>query len=231
VKTIARKIGLNPSSNGQFTKTALEAGGLAVRWFATQMLGLRPQCVAKGPSSGGSPSPYRKDLDPPINDRALDLRRGALRTRTFCLLGHETQYETSRPPVQAPAMGSKSQIRSAEASAKPLIYQRNLRIRESLSSRALHGRRAERGTMPAVPFRACLASFFRAVGKLGRARWRPAPLIVSPVSPHTCKAAASSPLFRGDQPHPLQTCLDRAQGASVALRNRLQRLLCGELRA
>src|SRR6185437_12023212 len=119
VKTIARKIGLNPSSNGQLIKTALEAGGLAVRRFATQMLGLRPQCVAKGLSRGGPPpSVYRKNLDPPIDDRALGLRRGALRTRSFHGLGHETQYETSGSPAQAPIAGSKSQIRSGEGSGQ-----------------------------------------------------------------------------------------------------------------
>jgi hypothetical protein len=37
VNTIARKMGLNPSSNGQLIKTALEAGGLAARRFATQL--------------------------------------------------------------------------------------------------------------------------------------------------------------------------------------------------
>src|SRR6185312_10787897 len=116
VKTIARKIGLNPSSNGQLIKTALEAGGLAVRRFATQMLGLRPQCVAKGLSRGGPPpSVYRKNLDPPIDDRALGLRRGALRTRSFHRLGHETQYETSRSPAQAPFTGSQSQNARREA--------------------------------------------------------------------------------------------------------------------
>jgi len=46
VKTIAGRIGLNPSSNGQLMKTALEAGGLAVRRFATRLLGLLPQRVA-----------------------------------------------------------------------------------------------------------------------------------------------------------------------------------------
>src|SRR6185437_6154175 len=112
VKTMARKIGLNPSSNGQLIKTALEAGGLAVRWFATRVLGLRPQRVAKGLSGGGPPpSVYRKDLDTPIDERALGLRPGALRTRLFHRLGHETQYETSRSPAQAPVTGSKSQNR------------------------------------------------------------------------------------------------------------------------
>src|SRR6185437_260826 len=112
VKTIARKIGLNPSSNGQLTKTALEAGGLAVRWFATRVLGLRPQRVAKGLSSGGPPpSVYRKNLDPSIHERALGLRRGALRSRSFHRLGHETQYGTSGSPAQAPVTGSKSQNR------------------------------------------------------------------------------------------------------------------------
>src|SRR5690348_11539264 len=115
VKTIARKIGLNPSSNGQLMKTALEAGCLAVRWFATRELGLRPQRVAKGLSSGGPPPPvYRKNLDPPIDDRALGLRRGALRIRSFHRLGHGTQYETSGSPAQAPVTGSKSQNRSGE---------------------------------------------------------------------------------------------------------------------
>src|SRR5512146_1188701 len=113
VKTMARKIGLNPSSNGQLMKTALAAGVLAVSWFATQMLGLRPQCVAKGLSSGGRPSSvYRENLDPPIDDRALGLHPGALRTRSFHRLGHETQYETSGSPAQAPVSRSSSQNRS-----------------------------------------------------------------------------------------------------------------------
>src|SRR5579883_1265889 len=103
VKTIARKTGLNPSSNGQLMKTALEADGLAVLGFATRVLGLRPQRVANGFGSGGPPpSVYRKNLDPPIDERALGLRRGALRSRLFHRLGHETQYETSGSPAQAP---------------------------------------------------------------------------------------------------------------------------------
>jgi hypothetical protein len=48
VNTIARKMGLKPPLNGQLIKTALEAGGLAARRFAAQLLGLRPQRVANG---------------------------------------------------------------------------------------------------------------------------------------------------------------------------------------
>jgi hypothetical protein len=47
VKTIASRIGLNPSSNGQLMKTALETGGLGARRFAARrLLGLCPQRVA-----------------------------------------------------------------------------------------------------------------------------------------------------------------------------------------
>src|SRR6185312_2819554 len=38
---------------------------------AARAAGLLQQRVAKGQSSGGRPSPYREDLDPPINDSAL----------------------------------------------------------------------------------------------------------------------------------------------------------------
>jgi hypothetical protein len=51
VKTIARKIGLKPSSNGQLKKTDLEAGGLAVCGFATRLAGLCPQRLANGLSA------------------------------------------------------------------------------------------------------------------------------------------------------------------------------------
>ncbi len=70
--------GLNPSSNGQLMKTALEAGGLAVRCVATRLLGLRPERVANGFSSGGAPTSYGGDFDAPIDDGPIEFRQGAL---------------------------------------------------------------------------------------------------------------------------------------------------------
>jgi hypothetical protein len=73
VKTIARKIGLNPSSNGQLMKTDFEAGGLAVGRFGTRLLGLCPQRVANGLSGGGALAAYRGDLNSPVHDGAFGL--------------------------------------------------------------------------------------------------------------------------------------------------------------
>ena len=75
VKTMARRIGLNSSSNGQLTKTALEAGGLAVRGFATGGLGLGPQRVPDSLGERGALARDRRDLDTVIDDGAL-CRRG-----------------------------------------------------------------------------------------------------------------------------------------------------------
>jgi hypothetical protein len=88
-KIIARKIGLNPSSNGQLTKTALEAGGLAARWLAMRLLGLRPERVANGLSRGGTTAGYRGNFDTPINHRALEHRRGTLPPRLFRYFRHD----------------------------------------------------------------------------------------------------------------------------------------------
>jgi hypothetical protein len=75
VKTMARRIGLNPWSNAQLTKMALEAGGLAVRGFATGGLRLGPQCVPDGLCERGALARDRRDLDAVIDDGAL-CRRG-----------------------------------------------------------------------------------------------------------------------------------------------------------
>src|ERR1700728_1553196 len=108
-KIIARKIGLNPSSNGQLTKTALEAGGLAARWFATQLLGLRPECVANGLSRGGTPACYWGNFDTPIDNRAFEHRRRTLPPGLFHYFRHHGQYATSRPLAQDPITDLKSQ--------------------------------------------------------------------------------------------------------------------------
>jgi hypothetical protein len=76
VKTIARRMGLNPSSNGQLMKTDLEAGGLAVGRFATRLLGLAPQRIEEGLGGGRTLAAYRGDLDSAVHDRPLGLGRG-----------------------------------------------------------------------------------------------------------------------------------------------------------
>ena len=72
VNTIARRIGLNPSSNGQLMKTALEADGLAVRRVGTRLLGLRPQRVANSLGGSGALAAHWSDLDAAIDNRALE---------------------------------------------------------------------------------------------------------------------------------------------------------------
>jgi hypothetical protein len=124
-KIIARKIGLNPSSNGQLMKTALEAGGLAARFFATQLLGLRPQRVANSQGSGGRLTADWGYLDAAINDRPLELRRGTLRSSLFHCFRHDMQYETSGSSAQAHNTGRKSQKRPSDDPRKTLIYQTN----------------------------------------------------------------------------------------------------------
>ncbi len=101
-KIIARKIGLNSSSNGQLTKTALEASGLAARWFATQLLGLRPKCVADRLSRGGTPARYGGNLDAPIDNRPIEHRQRSFPRRFLHYLRHDVQYATLQPLAQDP---------------------------------------------------------------------------------------------------------------------------------
>ena len=187
----------------------MEAGCLAVRWFATRVLGLRPQRVANGLSGGGSSSLYRGNLDPPINDRALELRQGALRTRTFHRLGHETQYETSRTPAQAPSTGSRSQNGRAGGFAQVPNLPGKHADKGQPESSAFHARRPEPGALPRLAPGGCLATVYLVAGNLGRTRRR-ANLFMAAGSAGSCEAAASGALLRCDQPHPLQTRLDRS---------------------
>jgi hypothetical protein len=88
VKTIARKIGRNPSSNGQLMKTALEAGGLGVRRFTARLLGLCPQRVADSLGGGRTLTAHGSNLDPAINYRAFGSRRMPGTSILFCSSGH-----------------------------------------------------------------------------------------------------------------------------------------------
>jgi len=108
-KVIARKIGRNPSSNGQLTKTALEGGGLIVRRLVTQSLELRPERFANGPSSGGTPTAYRGNFDTSIDNRAIEHHRRTLPPGFISYFCHDLQYETSGSLGQAPFFGLKSQ--------------------------------------------------------------------------------------------------------------------------
>jgi hypothetical protein len=95
--------------NGQLTKTALEAGGLAARWFATQLLGLRPERVANGLSRRGTPACYWGNFDPPINNRAFEHRRRTLPPRLLYCFRHDAQDAISKPPAQDRITDPKSQ--------------------------------------------------------------------------------------------------------------------------
>jgi hypothetical protein len=67
VKTIARRIGLNPSSNRQLMKTALETVGLDARRFATRrLLRLYPQRVADSLGGSGTLAAHRSNFDAAI---------------------------------------------------------------------------------------------------------------------------------------------------------------------
>lgn len=109
-------------------KTAFEAGGLAARWLATQMLGLRPQCVANGASSGGPPSAHRGNLDAPIDDRALEVHREALRCCLFRHFRHGTQYVTSGSPAQVLPSAPGRRINRNGTLASPYFIRENLQI-------------------------------------------------------------------------------------------------------
>lgn len=80
MKTIARGLGLNATSNGQLMKTDLLAGGLAVRGVAMDGLGLGPQRVPDGLGNRRPLARYRCDLDPAIGDRALGRRNRTVRS-------------------------------------------------------------------------------------------------------------------------------------------------------
>jgi hypothetical protein len=122
---------------GLLTKTASEAGGLAARWFATQLLGVCPECVANGSSRGGTLAHYWGNLDATIDNRALEHRRRTLPPRFFQCFRHETQYATSRPPTQDPITDPKSQKwLFGEPSRKHL----HPRFRGTLSAHILKGR-------------------------------------------------------------------------------------------
>ncbi|MCW4460830.1 hypothetical protein OK349_03865 [Sphingomonas sp. BT-65] len=74
VKTIARKIGLNPSSNGQLMKTDLEAGGLRLGGFATRPLGVAPKALTDRLGQRRAPARHWGDLDSVIDYGAIGLR-------------------------------------------------------------------------------------------------------------------------------------------------------------
>ena len=85
VKTIARSMGLNPSSNGQFMNTDLAARGLNVRRLGTRLPGIFPQRVADGFRYGGASAGHRRDLYATVNHRSV----GRPRTpRTGSLFRH-----------------------------------------------------------------------------------------------------------------------------------------------
>ena len=209
-------------------KTALETGGLAARWLAPQMLGLRPQRVANGPSSGGASSADRGDLDAPIDDRALEFHREALRCCLFRRFRHRTQYETSGSPAQVLPSAPGRRINPEWGSSKSLFY-----------------RRKPTNTDPPGMVSVAHPAMGRDVAHLARTSsrhpmhrsWSPSsPRSITGVSQSRCGRLATRSSFgcresssRGafafrDQAHPLQPCFDRAQRTPVLPRDFLRRL-------
>src|SRR6185437_12686145 len=93
-KTIARKTGLYPSSNGHLIKTDLAGCLLGVCWLTTRVLGHRPQRIANRLSSRRTRPAYRWNLNAAIDHCALELCRGALWSGFFHCSRHDAQYGT-----------------------------------------------------------------------------------------------------------------------------------------
>lgn len=132
VKTIARKTGLNPSSNGQLMKTALEGGGgLTDGGFATRLAVLHVQRIANGLSRGRAFPAHRGELNlnAAIDDRAFAVRR---RTRPsgpfYCRYhGHNMELTDCRRKLRYPSTWDRKRCLGVE-------------YRSSLSMEILSGR-------------------------------------------------------------------------------------------
>lgn len=123
VKTMARRIGLNPSSNGQLTKTDLEAGGLAVRGFATGGLGLGPQRVPDGLGDGRARARDRRNFDAVIDDRGLGRRgRTSGSRRLFRVCRHGPNMAVGALEDKAISRAELQRGRADEARANPFPY-------------------------------------------------------------------------------------------------------------
>ena len=84
-------------------KTALEAGGLAVRRFATRLLGLYPQRLANGFGSGRVIPTHRceRNLNAAIDYCPLGPSRRTISSRFFRSRHHEVKYGALGVPTQA----------------------------------------------------------------------------------------------------------------------------------
>jgi hypothetical protein len=83
VKTTARRIGLNASSNGQLMKTDCAVTDLVARRFATRMPVLGPQGIANGTGSHRTRAAHGSDLDAPVHHLMAGTAGHLMRSSAF----------------------------------------------------------------------------------------------------------------------------------------------------